>query len=257
MKPLVLVVVLLTAAAAAAQGYDAPLRKQVIDYGLPPDLRAANPQVAVPHDKLTCFYYRAGLIVKQFSNQWNKGAIFLSFQRFDQAQPACVKEHAPTEKVLDPNEWSGYFRGVKGDIVFFDADDGTDGGMPFAVYDSKTGKKIFEDNAYWAGMWNPKLRPRPSPFNDMRVRLTPSGNIVLTYLRVLGTECDIPNKAAECWLPLVQKLGLKSAVIPRCTRWEKNETPSASAVAYPVETSLLPTATTKTIPGPVMCWPVD
>jgi len=25
-------------------------------------------------------------------------------------------------------------------------------------------------------------------------------------LRVLGTECDIPNKGAECWPPLAQKI---------------------------------------------------
>jgi len=144
--------ILVITGAAAAQGFD-PYKKQVVDYGVPQDF-AGNPH----HDQLTCFYYR-GLMVKQLTNQWNKGALFLSFLRFDQARPACVKEHSPTEKVLDP-EWGGYFRGlVKGDLVFFDADDGEDGGMPFVVYDSKTQKKIFEDNAYYFWMWNPKLRP--------------------------------------------------------------------------------------------------
>ena len=243
--------VLLLTTAVAAQGFD-HYKKQVVDYGAPKDF-PANPH----HDVLTCFYYR-GLMVKQFSNEWNKGALFLSFLRFDHAQPPCVKEHSPEEQVLDRTEWSGYFgAGVKGALVFFDASDGENGGMPFAVYDSKTKKKIFEDNAYSSWMWNPKLRPRPSPFNDLRVRTTNDGNVVLTYLRVVATECDIPNNGAECWPQIVQKLGLKTAATPRCIRWEENQIYGASAVAYPVETSLFPTPVTKTISGPVRCWPVD
>ena len=242
---------LVLTAAAAAQGFD-PYNKQVVDYGVPKDF-PANPH----HDQLTCFYYR-GLMVKQFTNDWNKAALFLSFLRFDQARPACVKEHSPAEKVLDYPEWGGYFRGlVKGDLVFFDADDGEDGGMPFAAYDSKTQKKIFEDNAYYVWMWNPKLRPRPSRFDDIRVRTTQDGNVVLSYLRVLRTECDIPNKGTECWPPLVQKLGLKPTAAPNCVRWEEHQTIGASAVAYPVETSLFPTPVTKTISGPVRCWAAD
>jgi hypothetical protein len=246
-----LLVILVFTAAAAAQGFD-PYKKQVVDYGVPKGF-PGNPH----HDQLTCFYYR-GLMVKQLRNDWNKGALFLSFLRFDQARPACVKEHSADEKVLGSQEWGGYFRGVvKGDLVFFDADDGQDGGMPFAVYDSKTQKEVFQDNAYDAGMWNPKLRPRPSPFNDIRVRTTHDGNVVLPYLRVLPTECDIPTRGAECWPPLVQKLGLKTAAAPRCIRWDENQTTGASAVAYPVETSLFPTPVTKTISGPVRCWPAD
>ena len=80
---------------------------------------------------------------------------------------------------------------------------------------------------------------------------------MLTYLRVVPTECDIPNKGGECWPPLVQKLGLKTAAAPKCIRWEENQTTGASAVAYPVETLLFPTPVAKTISGPVRCWPAD
>jgi hypothetical protein len=227
--------VLVAPAAAAAQGFES-YKKQVVDYGVEKDF-PNNPH----HDQLTCFYYH-GLMVKQLTNYWNKGALFLSFLRFDQVRPACVKEHSPGEKVLRDSEWSGYFRGlVKGGLVFFDAEDGENGGMPFAVYDSNTQEKIFEDNAYYVPMWNPKLRQRPSPFNDIRVRTTHEGNVVLTYLRVLGTECDIPNKGAECWPPLVQKLGLKAAAPPSCIRGGGDQIPRPSAVSYPVETSLFPT----------------
>lgn len=249
-RPFAACCVFVLTGAAVAQGFD-PYKKQVVDYGTPKDF-PGNPH----HDQLTCFYYR-GLMVKQLTNEWNKGALFLSFLRFDQARPACVKEHSPTEKVLAP-EWGGYFRGlVKGDLVFFDAADGEDGGMPFVVYDGKTQKKIFEDDAYYVWMWNKKLRARPSPFNDIRVRTTNDGNVVLTYLRVLHSECDIPNKGAECWPPLVRKLGLKTNAAPSCIRWEKNQTAGDSAVAYPVETLLFPTPVTKTVSGPVRCWPAD
>jgi hypothetical protein len=244
-----IVVAIVLTVAASAQGFD-PYKKQVVDYGVEQDF-PGNPH----HDRLTCFYY-PGLLVKQLTNDWIKGALFLSFLRFDRARPPCVKEHSPDEKVL--SEWSGYFRGqVKGDLVLFRAADGEDGGMPFAVYDSKTQKKIFEDNAYYVWMWNPKLRPRRSPFNDIRVRTTPDGSVVLTYLRVLSTECDIPNKGSECWPPLVQKLGLKIAAVPGCIWWDENQTAGTSAVAYPVETSLFPTPMTKNISGPLRCWPAD
>jgi len=247
----IIVVVIVLTAAATAQGFD-PYKKQVVDYGVEKDF-PGNPH----HDQLTCFYYPR-LVVKQLANDWIKGAIFLSFVRFDRVQPPCVKEHSQDEKVLGNSEWSGYFRGqVKGDLILFRAADGEDGGMPFAVYDSNTQKKIFEDNAYYVWMWNPKLRPRPSPFHDIRIRTTPDGSVVLTYLRVLSTECDIPNKGAECWQPLVQKLGLTTAAAPRCISREEDQTASDSAVAYPVETSLFPTPTTRTISGPVRCWPAD
>jgi hypothetical protein len=103
MTRIIAVVIVLTAA-AAAQGFDA-YKKQVVDYGVPKDF-PGNPH----HDQLTCFYYR-GLMVKQLRNDWNKGALFLSFLRFDQARPACLKEHSTDEKVLGSQEWGGYFRG--------------------------------------------------------------------------------------------------------------------------------------------------
>jgi hypothetical protein len=49
--------------------------------------------------------------------------------------------------------------------VFFHEADGTNGGMPFAVYDSKTGTKVFEDSHYEASMWNRKTES--SPFNRL------------------------------------------------------------------------------------------
>lgn len=55
-------------------------------------------------------------------------------------------------KVIRYPEWVGYFKGAKGNLVFFDADDGINGGMPFVVYDSKTGKSVFKDSYYDSSM---------------------------------------------------------------------------------------------------------
>jgi hypothetical protein len=50
-----------------------------------------------------------------------KGAEWLSI--VPSAQVACDRGHEEHEKVYT-TEWSGYFRGVKGTVVFFDASDG-------------------------------------------------------------------------------------------------------------------------------------
>jgi hypothetical protein len=156
------------------------------------------------------------------------------------------------------SEWSGYFTGLaKGDLVFFEASDGEDGGMPFAVYDSKTQKKIFEDNAYYVWMWNKKLRPRPSPFNDIRVRATNDGNVVLTYLRVLGTECDIPNKGARVLATARPETRTEEHHRPQLHPLDGEPDSWVLSSGLPVETSLFPTPVTKTIGGPVRCWPAD
>lgn len=249
-RSLVLVLVGIAPASVLAQDrFDLPVKKVVVNFGPSEGYTPAQKM----RNTLTCFYYR-NLLVKQYDEN-EKGAESLSFVRFGPVQPECAKTPHPAEKVLHYEEWSGYFKGVKGDLVFFNAADGFNGGLPFAVYDSRTGKKIFEDSAYE----NRVRKSVPSAFNQMRVRATADGQILLTYLRVLGTECDIPNKAAECWPSLVQKLGLKSAAVPECTGYENLKPPnwSASAVAYPVEVSLLPTPTTRVITGPIKCWPVD
>lgn len=57
----------------------------------------------------------------------------------------------PTEIVIEridktDNGWSGYFKGVRGNYIFFDGDDGYDGGVPFAIYDGTNAQKLFEDS---------------------------------------------------------------------------------------------------------------
>ena len=244
--------VLVLTGAAAAQGFDS-YKKHVVDYGMPKDF-PGNPH----HDQLTCFYYR-GLMVKQLTNEVEQGGVIPFVSPLRSGATGMRQGTFTDREGPRPPEWGGYFRGlVKGDLVFFDADDGEDGGMPFVVYDSRTQKKIFEDNAYYVWMWNKKLRPQPSPFNDIRVRTTddPYASAHLPARaplrvqhpqqggRVLATARPETRTEDHC-RPQVASVGRRTRQL------------ATSAVAYPVETSLFPTPVTKTISGPVRCWPAD
>lgn len=230
---------------SAADSFDPPLKKQVLDFG-------PSPFVSGYRIKLSCFFYPS-FVVKQF-DEGEKGAEWLAIAPVEKGIQPCANSHSANEKVIDPKEWSGYFKGGKGNLVFFDADDGTDGGLPFAIYDAGTGKKIFEDSAYDASMWSKK--PAASPFNWLR-GLAGGAQFHLQYLRVAEAGCDLHLHRASCWRQVEKKFGLKPAPAPVCSGYERITTRYESSVAYPVEVWLFPQPATKTIGGPVKCWPVD
>lgn len=204
--------------------------------------------------KLNCYFYRT-LLVKEF-DEGQKGAERMAIVPSRTGAPAaCDRLHAKGERLSDPGEWSGYFKGVKGQLVFFNAADGTDGGIPFLIYDSTTGKRIFEDLAYDSTLWSEK--PADSPFNQLRVTSGQDGQISLTYLRVVDAACDLHLEKASCGEQVRKKLKLKNTQMPVCTGYKGIPTRSISSVAYPVYVLLFPQATTQTIVGPVKCWPVD
>lgn len=236
-------------ATALPAGFDQPTKKQTKSFG---------PSPYYPNGRykkeLRCSFY-SSLLVKEY-DEGQKGAEWLSYVLLDPQHPKrCELSHDSDEHVLDPNEWSGYFLGVKGHLVFFTAADGTDGGIPFAVYDSNAAKKIFEDSAYESGMWNKK--PANSPFNRLRVCKTATGQITLKYLRVVGTDCDLHLEGASCWEQVRSSFRIKQTTMPVCSGYEKISTRYSSSVGYPVQTVLLPKPETTTIDGPVRCWPVD
>ena len=235
---------------ALAQSFDAPLNKKVVDFGTSPHHPAAQHE----RIKLTCYYYPT-FMVKQY-DEGEKGAEWLSIAPMEKcAQPGCTKSHPPGEKLIDPSDWGGYFKGVKGELVFFDADDGHEGGLPFAIFEAKTARKIFEDTAYDSTMWNKKAAP--SPFNRLRIETSPDQQIILRYLRVVEGGCDLHQEKTACWDRIRAKLELRTTEMPACSGYEKITERWDSAVAYPVEVSLFPQPAIKTIDGPVKCWPVD
>jgi hypothetical protein len=233
----------------SAKGMDRPLKKQVVDSGPSPYYPGGRVRI-----KLTCYFY-AKVMVKQY-DAGQKGAEWLAIVPVKEGMPPkCSETHAPEERVIDGGEWGGYFKGVKGRFVFFDASDGMDLGIPFAVYDSITGKKILEDSAYDSRIENRKVEQ--SLFNRMRVSTAADGTVILKYLRVADTGCDLHTKKETCWEEVRKKFDLKNRQPRVCVRYENLPTPWESAIAYPVESSLPERPETKTIAGPIRCWPVD
>jgi hypothetical protein len=229
--------------------FDPPLKKRIADFGPSPYYPGGNVR-----SKLTCYFYRT-FMVKEY-DEGQKGAEWLSILPIDKgAASACVRSHVPGEKVIEEPEWRGYFKGAKGNLVFFNADDGMNGGFPFIVYDAKIGQKIFEDSAYDSSMWSKKAQD--SPFNRLRVTSAQDGQVSLRYLRVVEANCDLHTEKISCWEQVRKKLALKSPQMPVCSGYRGIPTRWASAVAYPVEVLLFPQPATKTIAGPIKCWPVD
>lgn len=228
---------------------DPPLKKRIEYLGPSPYYPGGTVR-----SKLTCYFYPA-VMVKEY-DEGQKGAEWLAIVPNNRrAAPKCIRSHVPGERVIEGSEWRGYFKGVKGNLVFFNDSDGIDGGLPFVVYDARAGQKIFQDSAYDSTMWSRKVQD--SPFNQLRVNRTRGGQVSLKYLRVVEANCDLQTEKASCWEQVREKLELKTAEMPACSGYERILTRRESSVAYPVEVLLFPQPATKTIAGPVKCWPVD
>jgi hypothetical protein len=233
----------------SADSFDAPLQKKVLDFGPSPYSRGGKVRV-----KLSCYFYPT-LMVKEY-DEGEEGAEWLAIVPASKgAVPTCTKHAAAGERRIDSGEWCGYFKGTKGNLVFMDAADGANGGLPFVVYDSTTGKKIFEDSAYDSRMWSGKAED--SPFNRLRISSARDGRTLLRYLRVVATDCDLHLEKTSCWERTKKNLDLKGVELPVCSGYKATSGRVASALAYPVEVFLLPQPTIKVIAGAVRCWPVD
>lgn len=226
------------AAVAAPNVFDKPVSTKIVP--LPPD--PANPQ-AKP--KRSCFYY-PGFLVKEV-DLGEKGADELSIA--DGASPCTAK--IVGEKVV--KDWSGYFLGVKSRFVFFNSDDGYDGGLPFAVFDATSGKKLFEDSR------------EGDAFRSVAVN---KGELTMRYRRVFLAPCSLFADAKGCWKKIAAATGL-SEPPPNCNKAYKDEmtrTPkfaaavakAKSVVAYNAEAryaagklSIAP------LPGAATCWIED
>jgi hypothetical protein len=171
--------------------FDAPLKTQKVT--LPANEFGFKP-------KLTCSIY-AHFMVKQVDDG-EVGAGQLSIIPLAPgAKPVCQRKNVTGEKVVDPKDWSGYVDGVKGDYVFFSADDGVNGGLGFAIVAAGTGKKLFEDSAVG------KLKS-----------VTLAGDVLtMRYARSYSGECSVPHDGAACWSKIATATGETSAKQPDCT----------------------------------------
>ena len=259
-----LVVVLALFPVSRADSFDKPLAKKTIDLG-------PSPSTPKTHAKVTCYFF-SGFMVKEV-DLGEKGAARLSIVPATKGTAsACTRSQAKSEKVIDPKEWTGYFKGVKNNFVFFDADDGVNGGVGFAVYDAKTATKIFEDSA-----------SGPLEFST-----SPDQQLSLRYARVLDGECAVPKEKASCWEHIRQKIGSDNLPMPDCEKGYEESAQSmakgrcdaqnpreldclskelkrireqwsdaSSIISYPVVVLLGPHPVLKPSAGAVKCWPAD
>jgi hypothetical protein len=245
--PRLLLFLLLAAPTLAQSPFDAPLYKQTVDLGPSPYYPGGNRRI-----ELSCLYYFRFLVKQIDSGQ--KGADLLSITPLDDGDtPDCTKAPLHDEKLIE-DQVSGYFLGARKNLVFFRAADGTDGGIAFTVYDSRTPVKLFQESAYYGSI--SATKPSPSPFNQLRISIAPDNQVTLTYLRVEEAGCDLHSEKS-CWPKAQKKFHLEHAPPPVCTGYEKITTRTDSALAYPVATTLFSHPNTRVINGPIKCWPVD
>jgi hypothetical protein len=114
-------------------------------------------------------------------------------------KPACAEQPQDGEYEI-PNElWSGYFVGVKGDYAFFDAGDGTNGGLGFMVFQVSSKKKLFDDMAD-GGLESVTIK---------------DDAVTLRYRRNFSGPCSVVTGAAACSERLAREMGVAS--IPSAT----------------------------------------
>jgi hypothetical protein len=200
--------------------FDAPVKTDV--KSLPKD--SYNPQ-AKP--KLTCTRY-AAFAVKEV-DRGEKGAEKLAIIPAD--APCAVD--TPGEIRID---MEGYFKGVIGDYIFFDASDGWDGGVPFGVF-APDGRKLFDDSV---------------EEGDFAMASRDGKTLRLQYTRVFHAPCSLYARRAECDGKVMALTGLggegaaPTTELPDCTKVYdaqlKNTSPeyrgslkaSPSVLVYPV-----------------------
>ena len=256
---------------AFAGTFDKPVSTRVVDWGP----SRSNPAGRNPKDqtraKVTCYYF-SGFMVKEV-DMGEKGAERLALVPIRKHEPhTCSRLRDVGEKDINSDDWSGYFMGVKGRLVFFSADDGWNGGVGFAVFDIKSGKKVFDDVA----------------LGDLDFPDAGGSDVSVRYTRVVDGGCVIPKEQAACWEKIQQRFALNRAAAPDCkagyeksaeamakgrcqaqdddnaeclakeislARQQSND--ASSIIAYPVEVTLGTNVSIKPAGGDLRCWPSD
>lgn len=223
----------------ASPSFDPPLRERVVNLGTSPGSNGPA--------KLTCDYYPS-FMVKQL-DLGEEGANWIAIVPARAGHfPACTRAHAAAEKVIPGQDWCGYFQGARQDFVFLNACDAYNGGLDFAVYDARTGTRIFEDTAV------------DSKAGGLQFGSAPDGVLVLRYSRVVVFACTLPREQASCWSRIESKLGLENVAAPLCMAYEKQMT--GSVISYPVEVALpltpgLRPPQARAVAGEIRCWPPE
>lgn len=221
-----------SASVAVAESFDAPVHQRVMNLGRSPYGIA----------RLTCDYF-SSFMVKQLDLGEEGAAWFAIAPAPPGHLPVCSRAHGAGEKVIEGSDWCGYFQGAKQDYVFLSACEAYNGGLDFAVFDARTGKKVFQDTAV------------DSTAGGLQFSRAADGSISLRYSRIAVFSCTLPRDQAGCWSQIETKLGLQNAAAPVCIAYEKQMT--GSVIAYPVEVALSPQPEVRAVSGQVRCWPPE
>jgi hypothetical protein len=180
-------------AMAASSVFDTPLETQQRPLPLP--ITNIN-----QHFELTCIYYLR-FMVKQI-DEGEIGATQLSIIPIEAAgpKPDCQKENVPSENVVPDAIGIGYFKGVKGDYVFFNDADSENGGLAFAVVAAHTGEILFADSA----------------IGELHSLTLEETALTLRYSRNFAGKCSVPQDGGECWKQIAAVTGLDAARPPDC-----------------------------------------
>ncbi|RKE85121.1 MliC family protein [Rhizobium sp. AG855] len=195
--------------------------------------------------KLTCLRY-PNFALKQL-DLGEKGAAGLYIAS---SEGPCQLNPTLDRKIND--DIAGYLWGAVGPYAFFRGADGWNGGMPFVVYDARSGARLTEDVV--AGEFS---------------ALTLVGDeLTLRYRRTFGAECSLLADPEGCGKKIRQALGLApDRAMPDCQAAYKpaiDADPNAakdiqawpSVVDYPVERKLSATGTSfVAVEGELTCRP--
>ena len=178
---------------ALAQGlYDQPL--EIRHVSLKPD--PVNPQAK---REVSCFTY-PHFVVKQV-DFGEVGADRLSITPAAPGKTVpCRQAKERNEYVIPSDSWSGYFRGVKSDYAFFDAADGTNGGLGFMVLRVSGRKKLFEDTA-------------EKGIQSLEIK---DGTLKLRYQRVFASGCSVVTGGPACRDSIAKDTGVASGSLSSC-----------------------------------------
>src|SRR5437764_4626435 len=178
----------------------APAKPSIFDPPLQTQKRSLPPGKDMSKNVVTCRYY-AHFMVKEV-DEGEVGATQLSIVPIAAAagKPPCQRQNLAAEKVVNPSGWTGYFKGVKGDYVFFDADDGVNGGLGFAVVTAADAKKRFDDSAV----------------GNLKSVVLGGTALTLRYARSYSGECSVPHDGAACWSKIAAATGETGAKQPDC-----------------------------------------
>jgi hypothetical protein len=234
---------------AAAESFDKPVRKTVVNLG-----RSKTTMPNYPaRMQLSCFYY-PGFMVKEMIDQGVKGSQWVTIAPVINGNaPACRLARATSEQFMTEDGW--FFEGVKGSLLFLEASEGdVNFGMPFRILEMKTGKKLFEDS---------------SGHHHFKFTHASDGEMSLRYLRRVGGDCSIPKDGMSCWSKFRRHYGLELTTVPKCLGYRHEgdkewtvadegvppeEINVPSAIDYPVVVELLPRPSIRAVPDPVSCF---